>query len=477
VPSFALQSVSDAFSGNQHVRHFLSREQIRGGWRSHPPTGPASPPLPFQEGGACLQGYIDFAGRIVPAWCTDPVSIKILLGVSGGIAAYKAAELVRRLSERGAEVRVVMTAAARSFMTPLTLQALSGHEVRCDLLDPGAEAGMDHIELARWADLVLVAPATADLMARLAIGLADDLLTTLTLATTAPLVLAPAMNHRMWRHPATQENLARLQQRGVRILGPAEGDQACGEQGPGRMLEPDEILDALALGAGPRHVRRQLAGRRVLVTAGPTREALDPVRYISNRSSGQMGYALAGSLAARGAEVILASGPSALAAPHGIERVPVESALEMEAAVMARIGDCDLFVAAAAVSDYRPQAPAEQKIKKDQAELGLRLVKNPDILAQVAALAQGPFTVGFAAETQDLEAHARTKLMAKGLNMIAANLVGGETGGFDRAENALLVLWPGGHKALPLSPKARLADALADLIVERYLAQAASQDS
>jgi len=405
------------------------------------------------------------------------VSSKILLGVSGGIAAYKAAELVRRLREREAEVRVVMTAAARSFMTPLTLQALSGHEVRCDLLDPDAEAGMDHIELARWADLVLVAPATADLMARLAVGLADDLLTTLALATTAPLVLAPAMNHRMWRHPATQENLARLRERGVRILGPGSGDQACGEWGPGRMLEPGEILDALSLGAGSRRVERPLAERRVLITAGPTREALDPVRYISNRSSGHMGYTLAGSLAAHGAEVILVSGPSALATPPGVERVPVESALEMEAAVIARIGDCDLFVATAAVSDYRPQAPAVEKIKKDQAELNLRLVKNPDILAQVAALAQGPFTVGFAAETQDLEEHARTKLATKGLDMIAANLVGGETGGFDRAENALLVLWPGGRRSLPLSPKSRLADALADLIVERYLAQAASQDT
>lgn len=404
---------------------------------------------------------------------STPVSTKILLGVSGGIAAYKAAELVRRLGERGAEVRVVMTAAARAFITPLTFQALSGNEVRCDLLDPGAEVGMDHIELARWADLVMVAPATADLMARLAAGLADDLLTTLALATTAPLVLAPAMNHRMWLHPATQENLARLRERGVRVLGPAEGDQACGERGPGRMLEPGEILDAISLGADSR-----LAGRRVLITAGPTREALDPVRYLSNRSSGRMGYALAASLTARGAEVVLVSGPSALTVPQGAALVAVESALEMEAAVMARVGGCDLFVATAAVSDYRPQAPAVEKIKKDQAELTLRLVKNSDILARVAALAQeGPFTVGFAAETQDLERHARDKLMSKGLDMIAANLVGGETGGFERPENALLVLWPGGHRSLPLGPKPRLADALADLIVERYLASASSQDS
>jgi len=393
----------------------------------------------------------------------------VLLGVSGGIAAYKSAELVRRLGEHGAEVRVVMTAAAQSFITPLTLQALSGHEVRCDLLDPGAEAGMDHIELARWADLVLVAPATADLMARLAAGLADDLLTTLVLATTAPVFLAPAMNHRMWLHRATQENLARLRDRDVRILRPAVGDQACGEQGPGRMLEPGDILAALALGTGS-----PLAGRRVLVTAGPTREALDPVRYISNRSSGRMGYALAGALAARGADPVLVSGPSALDTPPGVERVPVESALEMEAAVMARIEGCDLFIATAAVADYRPPAPAAEKIKKNQAEMSLRLVKNPDILARVAALAQGPFTVGFAAETRHLEAHALEKLTAKGLDMIAANLVGGETGGFERAENALLVLWPGGRKSLPLSPKPRLAEALADLIVERYLAHVAS---
>jgi len=400
------------------------------------------------------------------------MSFKVLLGVSGGIAAYKAAELVRRLGERRAEVRVVMTAAARSFITPLTLQALSGHEVRYDLLDPDAEAGMDHIALARWVDLVLVAPATADLIARLAAGLADDLLTTLALATTAPLVLAPAMNHRMWRHPATQHNLARLRERGVRILGPVQGEQACGEQGPGRMLEPGEILDALALGAGS-----PLAGRRVLVTAGPTRETLDPVRYISNHSSGRMGYALAEALAARGAELVLVSGPSALDPPPGVERVPVESALEMEAAVMARIGDCALFVAAAAVADYRPEAPAVQKIKKNQAEITLRLVRNPDILGRVAALEPSPFTVGFAAETGELEVHALAKLKAKGLDMIAANLVGGETGGFERAENALLVLWPGGRKALPMSPKPRLAEALADLIVERYLAHAASQDS
>ncbi len=408
----------------------------------------------------------------VPVGCVDAMSRKVLLGVSGGIAAYKAAELIRGLRTREAEVRVVMTAAAQSFITPLTLQALSGNEVRSDLLDPGAEAGMDHIELARWADLVLVAPATANQMARLAAGLADDLLTTLILATTAPVMLAPAMNHRMWDHPATRENLARLRRRGVRILGPAQGDQACGEWGMGRMLEPTEILDVLALRAGS-----ELAGKRVMVTAGPTREALDPVRYIGNRSSGRMGYALAQSLAARGADVILVSGPSNLTAPEDVDLVRVESALEMETAVMERIQGCALFVAAAAVADYRPQAPKGEKIKKDQTELTLRLVKNPDILAGVAALPEGPFTVGFAAETQRLEAHALKKLEAKGLDMIAANLVGGESGGFDRADNALLVLWTGGRQSLPLMSKTALAKALVDLILERYIAQSSSQDS
>jgi phosphopantothenoylcysteine decarboxylase/phosphopantothenate--cysteine ligase len=309
-------------------------------------------------------------------------------------------------------------------------------------------------------------------MARLAAGLADDLLTTLVLATRAPLALAPAMNQAMWAHPATRENLARLLARGVRILGPAEGDQACGDWGPGRMLEPADIIRTLSLQVGA-----ELAGRCVLITAGPTREALDPVRYIGNRSSGRMGYALARSLAARGADVVLVSGPSGVEPPEEVDLVRVESALEMEKAVMERVHGCDLFVAAAAVADYRPEAPQPDKIKKSREELSLRLVKNPDILAGVAALPQGPFTVGFAAETQRLEEYALKKLEAKGLDMIAANLVGGESGGFERADNALLVLWSGGRESLPLMSKTRLADALADLIVERYLAYAASKDS
>jgi phosphopantothenoylcysteine decarboxylase/phosphopantothenate--cysteine ligase len=396
---------------------------------------------------------------------------KVLLGVSAGIAAYKAAELVRGLRKGGAEVRVVMTPAAHAFITPLTLQALSGAEVRTDLLDPEAEAGMGHIELARWADLVLIAPASADIMARLAAGLADDLLTTLVLASSAPLVLAPAMNQRMWLHPATRENAARLTSRGVVLLGPAEGEQACGDWGPGRMLEPAEILKRLDLGRVP-----DLTGIRVLVTAGPTREAIDPVRYVGNRSSGRMGYALAQALVARGAAVRLVSGPTSLAPPPGVDLVPVESALEMREAVMAGIAGCRIFIAAAAVADYRPAAPATAKIKKDQAERSLRLVRNPDILGEVAALPDGPFTVGFAAETDRVEEHAVEKLERKGLDMIAANLVGGAAGGFERAENALTVLWAGGRESFPLMPKTRLAVALADLIAERYLAQATDQD-
>lgn len=401
---------------------------------------------------------------------------KVVLGVGGGIAAYKAAELVRRLREAGAEVRVVMTAAAAAFVAPLTFQALSGHEVRGDLLDPRAEAGMGHIELARWADLVLIAPATADLLARLAHGLADDLLTTLALASAAPLAVAPAMNQAMWRHPATQDNLRTLRGRGVRVLGPAEGGQACGDSGPGRMLEPPELVATLF----PRC--RLPAGCRVMLTAGPTREPLDPVRFLGNRSSGRMGYALAQALAARGAEVCLVSGPSALEPPAVAELVRVETALAMHAEVMARVGRCNVFVAVAAVADYRPAAPQESKIKKSEETMVLHLVRNPDILAEVAALPDGPFTVGFAAETDEVETYARGKLEAKGLDMIAANRVGhrvaGQVGeqqgeqqdGFESEGNALLVLWEGGSRSLPFMSKALLGAELADLICERYLA-------
>ena len=463
---------------------------------------------------------------------------QVLLGVSGGIAAYKAAELTRRLRAAGAEVRVVMTRAAQAFVAPLTFQALSGNPVRLDLLDPAAEAGMDHIELARWADLVLVAPASADLMARLAAGMADDLLATLSLATAAPLVLAPAMNQQMWRHPATQANARRLEERGVRLLGPASGEQACGEVGLGRMLEPAAIVQALMVslppglepvrepsagqhaspspgltfemsaqeafdpatgdltGTGFDHTAARetvpaadglttiprtaspLAGRQVLVTAGPTREAIDPVRYVGNRSSGRMGYALAQALVGRGARVLLVSGPTALPAPAGVELIRVESALEMHEAVMGRIAGQDLFVATAAVADYRVADPAPAKIKKGQAELTLCLVRNPDILAAVAALRRGPFTVGFAAETERVEEQALGKLRTKGLDMIAANRVGGPQGGFEREDNALTVIRRDGRvDQLALMPKATLAEALTDLIEEAYAARSATQDS
>lgn len=388
---------------------------------------------------------------------------QVLLGVGGGISAYKSVDLVRRLRERGYVVRVVMTRAATSFVGPLTFQAVSGHPVRTDLLDPAAEAGMGHIELARWADRLLIAPATADLMARLAAGIADDLLTTLALATEAPLILAPAMNQQMWRHPATQDNLARLVARGARILGPGVGSQACGDQGPGRMLEPLEI--AVALSGSDL---QPLAGVRVLLTAGPTREPLDPVRYLGNRSSGRMGYALASALTDLGARVVLVSGPSALAPPTVAELVKVETALEMHAAVTARSRDCDIFVATAAVADYRPAEPAGSKIKKAADTLEIRLVRNPDILAEVAALPKQPFTLGFAAETDDVEQYARGKLKDKRLNMIAANRVGGDSGGFERDENALLVLWNGGQRTLPMMSKVELARELAMLLAERY---------
>ncbi|BCU08059.1 bifunctional phosphopantothenoylcysteine decarboxylase/phosphopantothenate--cysteine ligase CoaBC [Allochromatium tepidum] len=388
---------------------------------------------------------------------------RVLLGVGAGIAAYKSVDLVRRLKERGADVRVVMTEAAAAFVAPLTFQAVSGHRVRTTLLDPGAEAGMGHIELARWADCLLIAPATADVMARLAAGLANDLLTTVALACEAPLFIAPAMNQAMWRHPATQANLETLRARGVGVLGPAVGEQACGDQGPGRMLEPLEIAEALF-----PPPERPLTGVRVLLTAGPTREPLDPVRFLGNRSSGRMGFALAEALEALGARVTLVAGPTSLPAPRVAERVDVETALEMHEAVMARAADCDLFVATAAVADYRPIDPAENKIKKNADELTLRLVRNPDILAEVAALPDPPFTVGFAAETDRVEEYARDKLARKGLNMIAANQVGGAQGGFERAENALSVIWRDDRRELPMMDKTRLARELARLIAERY---------
>ena len=398
---------------------------------------------------------------------------RVVLGVSGGIAAYKSAELVRRLRDAGAEVRVVMTAGATRFITPLTLQALSGQPVRSELFDAQAEAAMGHIELARWADAVLIAPASANTLARLAQGLADDLLSTLCLATRAPLLVAPAMNQAMWENAATQANVAVLQQRGVRVCGPAVGGQACGETGPGRMLEPLDLIGQLAA----LFATGALAGLRVLVTAGPTREPIDPVRFISNRSSGKMGYAVAAAAAEAGARVVLVSGPVALAGPDRVERVPVETAAEMHAAVLARAADCDIFIAAAAVADYRPPAAAAHKLKKQSAALRLELQRTEDILAAVAARRPAPFTVGFAAETERLAEHARSKRMAKSLDMIAANWVNIPGQGFEADDNALHLFWEGGDCELPRASKEQLARALVAHIALRYNARQTSPDS
>jgi len=402
---------------------------------------------------------------------------RVLLGVTGGIAAYKSPELVRRLVERGCEVQVVMTRGAREFVGPLTFQAVSGRRVRDDLWDSAAEAAMGHIELARWAEVVVVAPATAHFMGTLAAGLGGDLLSTVCLATTAPLVLAPAMNQAMWANAAVQANRAVLEARGVRLLGPASGDQACGETGLGRMLEPAEI--AAELLDLPGRLRLQsLAGLKVVITAGPTREPIDPVRYITNRSSGKMGFAVAVAAREAGAEVVLVTGPVVLTTPAAVRRVDVETAEEMYRAVHEEIVGADIFIGCAAVSDYRPRTAAGQKIKRTAAELDLALVRSPDTLASVAALPQAPFTIGFAAETNDLAAHARDKLERKRIDMIAANQVGPDCG-FDRETNALTVYWTGGGElALGEGSKPLLARRLVELIGERYrAARAVTQTS
>ncbi|APZ43879.1 bifunctional phosphopantothenoylcysteine decarboxylase/phosphopantothenate--cysteine ligase CoaBC [Acidihalobacter ferrooxydans] len=389
---------------------------------------------------------------------------RILLGVTGGIAAYKACELTRLLVKADCEVRIAMTPAATEFVTALTFQALSGRPVHTTLLDEDAEAGMGHIELARWAEAVLVAPASADFMARLAHGLADDLLTTLCLATEAPLILAPAMNRAMWANPATQANRAVLTARGITLLGPAEGAQACGETGAGRMQEPAEILGALRTRGGP------LAGVRVTVTAGPTREPIDPVRVLSNRSSGRMGFAVAAAARAAGAEVRLIAGPVALPTPLGVTRIDVETAADMHAAVLAALPATDLFIASAAVADYRPAQTSDRKLKKTAESLSLSLERTPDILAEVSAHDPRPFCVGFAAETDHLLDNARTKLTAKQLDMIAANRVGHALG-IEQPDNALEVLWADGAHSLPRAPKEQLARELVALIAERYRLQ------
>jgi phosphopantothenoylcysteine decarboxylase/phosphopantothenate--cysteine ligase len=386
----------------------------------------------------------------------------ILLGVTGGIAAYKSAELVRQLRQSGALVRVVMTAAATEFITPLTLQALSGNPVHSELLDPAAEAAMGHIELARWADALLVAPATADFIARVAEGRANDLLAAVCLACDAPVVVAPAMNRAMWENPATGKNLATLQAHNIRLLGPAEGVQACGETGPGRMLEPAELVDALSA----MFQSGVLAGCQVLVTAGPTREAIDPVRYLSNHSSGRMGFAVAAAAAEAGANVTLISGPVSLDTPARVRRIDVESAADMYAAVMQAVAATDIFISVAAVADYRPATVAAEKRKKDAAEISLDLIRNPDILASVAALRDAPYTAGFAAETQAVEQNAQDKRLAKGIDMIAANKVGAGLG-FDSEENALHVFWESGEQLLPVTDKRKLARQLIKLIAEQ----------
>lgn len=390
---------------------------------------------------------------------------QILLGISGGIAAYKAAELTRLLTKAGATVRVCMTPAAGEFITPLTLQALSGHPVNTTLLDPAAEAGMGHIELARWADHILIAPTTADLIARLVAGMADDLLTTLCLASAAPLSLAPAMNQQMWKHAATQENIATLTKRGVRILGPDQGAQACGDIGPGRMLEPAALLQAMLDFYQP--VDLPLSGCKVLITAGPTREPIDPVRFITNRSSGKMGYAVAEAARDLGAEVSLVSGPVNLAAPAKVQRTSVETAQQMLEACQLAVSNADIFIATAAVADYTPAVVADQKIKKSTDELSLALTKTTDILATLSLANPQLFSVGFAAETNDVLTYARSKLERKGLKMVAANLVG-DGKAFDQDNNALEVVWPGGSTSLPDMDKKRLAQALMKLISAHY---------
>lgn len=388
----------------------------------------------------------------------------ILLGISGGIAAYKSAELVRLLRKQGANVRVCMTASAQQFITPLTLQALSGNAVHTELLDPAAELGMGHIELARWADYILIAPATANVLAKLTWGLADDLLTTVCLASQAPLLLAPAMNQQMWKNPATQHNVRTLGERGVRLFGPAEGEQACGDTGPGRMLEPSQLLQALEECCATSQL---LKGQRVLITAGPTREAIDPVRFLTNRSSGKMGYAVAQAAAQMGAEVMLVSGHVALECPPGVQRIITESAADMLKATCEQAKQADLFIATAAVADYTPADVADRKIKKNAEILSLEMKRTTDILATIKREHPHLFTVGFAAETHDLMAYARGKLERKGLDMIAANSVANGKA-FDQATNALEVVWKGGHTSLPEMDKHALAHELLKIVAEQY---------
>lgn len=389
----------------------------------------------------------------------------ILLGICGGIAAYKTPDLVRKLKAQGASVRVVVTASASSFVSSLSLQAVSGYPVADDLLDPAAEAAMGHIELARWADLLLIAPTTANTMAKLAHGLADDLLSTLALATTAKIILAPAMNQQMWQAAATQENLKTLTLRGIQFIGPDQGEQACGEVGPGRMVEPEDIAKRIATQFS---VNQLLTGKKIVITAGPTREHIDPVRYITNHSSGKMGFAIAEAAKQAGAEVILVSGPVNVKPPTVDKFIAINTAEQMLDSVMAEMSDCDIFIGCAAVADYKPTESVDHKIKKSNIELTLTFVRNPDILATVASLVKAPFTVGFAAETQNVAEYAKDKMTRKNLDMIAANDVSQQDIGFNSDQNALTVYWKGGEKHLEKADKNTLAERLISTIVERY---------
>lgn len=388
----------------------------------------------------------------------------VLLAVCGGIAAYKAAELVRLLRKNGANVRVAMTPSAKNFIGPLTLQALSGHPVHTDLLNPDEENAMGHISLARWADVMIIAPATANTLAKCACGMADNLVTALYLAADCPVYMAPAMNQAMWSKAATQENIRRLNNAGVTLIGPESGDQACGETGYGRMSEPAEICRQLSAGTETS----VLSGIKVLISAGPTREYIDPVRYISNRSSGKMGYAIARAAVQAGAEVSLVSGPVNLTAPANVTLVRVESAAQMYDAVMSSAGNADIYIGTAAVADYSPAETSTGKIKKDREHIELALSKTQDILSAVARMGSAPFVVGFAAETHDLEGYALKKLHEKNLDMIAANWVGRQEGGFDSEQNALEIFWKNGRVSLPMADKKRISTLLIDIIATKF---------
>lgn len=394
---------------------------------------------------------------------------KWLLGITGGIAAYKTPELVRLLKKQGDEVRVVLSNGAKAFVTPMTLQAVSGHPVYTELLDCDFEAAMGHIELARWADAILIAPLSANRLAALSIGMADDLLATLCLATKAPIWVAPAMNQAMWHHPATQENIARLQSRGVQVLGPDWGEQACGDIGLGRMLEPQDIISALQQNRSLYPLNASFKDVSILITAGPTREAIDPVRYLSNRSSGKMGYALAAAAARLGAKVTLISGPVALPTPLGVARIDVLSAQDMYQAVMQHYAKANIFISTAAVSDFRPQNQALQKIKKSsQTDLNLALAMNPDILKTVASQPDKPFCVGFAAETENGQEYAKQKLQNKQIDLIALNEVNQEGIGFDTAFNALTVFSQENRHIISKATKEEVAFQLLELIGKYY---------